>query len=59
MALPVISVRNLGKRYHLGVVLQHNTLRDHITHGFKSVFNAFRRVGMAGWIPRISGRCRT
>jgi lipopolysaccharide transport system ATP-binding protein len=43
MAVPVISVRNLGKRYHLGMVLQHDTLRDHITQGFKSVLDAFKR----------------
>lgn len=32
-----ISVRGLGKKYRLGATLQHDTLRDHITHGIKSL----------------------
>jgi lipopolysaccharide transport system ATP-binding protein len=37
MAAPIISVRNLGKRYQLGAALQHDTLRDQLTHLFKNV----------------------
>ena len=36
MSDPVISVRNLGKRYHLGTALRHDTLRDHIVDAVKS-----------------------
>src|SRR5690348_4775780 len=38
MAEPIISVRNLGKRYRLGSGAGHDTLRDHITHGLKRLF---------------------
>ena len=33
---PVISVRNLSKRYRLGATLRHDTLRDHIVDAVKS-----------------------
>ncbi|HOX59479.1 MAG TPA: ABC transporter ATP-binding protein [Candidatus Paceibacterota bacterium] len=32
MSSPVISVRNLGKKYRLGATLSPDTLRDHIMH---------------------------
>ncbi len=38
MSKPVISIRGIGKKYDLGETLNHNTLRDHITHGIKSIF---------------------
>lgn len=38
MTKPVISVRGLGKKYKLGATLSHNTLRDYITHGVKSLW---------------------
>ncbi len=42
MSQPAISVHDLGKRYHLNVRATHNTLRDHIAHGVKSVLNVFQ-----------------
>jgi lipopolysaccharide transport system ATP-binding protein len=42
MAAPIISVRNLGKRYQLGAALGHDTLRDHIAHAAQSVTSLFR-----------------
>lgn len=38
MSQPVISVRSIGKMYRLGETISHDTLRDHIAHGFKSLF---------------------
>ena len=38
MAQPVISVHNVGKRYQLGTGRGHDTLRDHLAHGAKSLF---------------------
>jgi len=38
MSDPIISVRNLGKKYGLGATLSHNTLRDQITHSVKSLW---------------------
>jgi lipopolysaccharide transport system ATP-binding protein len=35
MSSPIISVQNLGKQYRLGSGANHDTLRDHIAHGFK------------------------
>ncbi|MBA4149461.1 MAG: ABC transporter ATP-binding protein [Verrucomicrobia bacterium] len=37
MATPIISVRNVSKRYYLGGALAHNTLRDHIRHSVDSL----------------------
>jgi len=48
MSNPIITVRDLGKCYHLGAALQHDTLRDHIAHGFARLFN-----------PRGSKRSKT
>ncbi len=39
----VISVRNIGKLYKLGATLSHDTLRDKIARGAKSLFSRFRR----------------
>jgi len=39
----VISVRDIGKRYTLGMTLSHDTLRDKIAHGMKSLFTRFQR----------------
>jgi lipopolysaccharide transport system ATP-binding protein len=38
MSDPIISVRNLGKKYRLGATLSHNTLRDQIAHSVKSLW---------------------
>lgn len=38
---PIISIKNLGKRYRLGAALGHDTLRDHLAHGFRSLKNLF------------------
>ena len=35
MADPVISVRNIGKKYTLGTTFSHDTLRDQVAHTFK------------------------
>lgn len=43
MSEPAISVRNLGKKYRLGATLKHDTLRDHLTHGLRSLLRPFRR----------------
>jgi len=40
MTQPIISVRNLSKRYKLGGTLAHDTLRDKIAHGFKKFFSS-------------------
>jgi lipopolysaccharide transport system ATP-binding protein len=37
MASPVISVRGISKRYHLGAMGGHDTLRDQLAHGTKSL----------------------
>ena len=42
MPNPVITVHDLGKRYHLNASATHNTLRDHIAHGVKAVFSVFQ-----------------
>ena len=39
MSQPVISIRNVSKRYVLGSA-RHDTLRDHITDGFKRIFQS-------------------
>ena len=39
MAAPIISVKNLGKRYQLGATLGHDTLRDHLAHSLSSLKN--------------------
>ncbi|MGC8744908.1 MAG: ABC transporter ATP-binding protein [Verrucomicrobiia bacterium] len=41
MGEPIISVRQIGKRYRLGQTLAHDTLRDHLTDLFKSAGNLF------------------
>jgi lipopolysaccharide transport system ATP-binding protein len=38
MSSPIISVRGVGKEYRLGATIQHDSLRDHLTHGVKSLF---------------------
>src|SRR5271170_8001917 len=40
MDSPIISVHNLGKQYRLGATLSHDTLRDHIAHGFRRIFKS-------------------
>jgi lipopolysaccharide transport system ATP-binding protein len=37
MADPIISVRGLGKQYRLGSAVRHDTLRDQLAHGTRSV----------------------
>ncbi len=37
MSEPIISVRNLSKRYRLGETLSQDTLRDHLMHGLRSL----------------------
>jgi len=39
----VISIRDLGKRYKLGATFSHDTLRDKLAHGTKSLISRFRR----------------
>ena len=43
MAVPAISVRGLGKRYRLGKSRSHDTLRDQITHGARSLLHRWTR----------------
>ena len=43
MSQPIISVRNLGKSYHLGATLAHNTLRDQLVHGLRRFFRPRER----------------
>ncbi len=38
MSAPVVSVRRIGKMYHLGKSASHDTLRDQITHAAKTLF---------------------
>jgi lipopolysaccharide transport system ATP-binding protein len=38
MNKPVVEVRGLSKQYRLGATVSHDTLRDAITDGFKSIF---------------------
>ena len=40
MSHPPISVHKLGKQYRLGSSLSHDTLRDHLAHGFRRLFKA-------------------
>ncbi len=37
MSAPIISIRNIGKQYRLGATLAHDTLRDQIADGVKSL----------------------
>jgi lipopolysaccharide transport system ATP-binding protein len=37
MSDPIISVRGIGKEYQLGATIQHDSLRDHLTYGVKSL----------------------
>jgi lipopolysaccharide transport system ATP-binding protein len=37
MAQPIISARNISKRYRLGATHAHDTLRDRITHSLRSM----------------------
>jgi len=39
---PVISVQGLSKRYILGAMAGHDTLRDQLAHGTKALFRAFQ-----------------
>ena len=43
MAVPIISARNLGKRYRLGSTVGYNTLRDHIAGVASSLKQTFHR----------------
>lgn len=53
MSAPVISVRNLGKQYHLGAALAHDTLRDQLAHLVKSLGRrAPRREAESFWALR-------
>ena len=45
MPNPVISARNVSKRYQIGASLSHNTLRDHIVDATKSLLGGFRSSG--------------
>ncbi len=40
MNKPAISIRNLGKRYKLGAIHSHDTLRDYLASGIKYLFGA-------------------
>ena len=40
---PIISARNVSKRYRLGTTLAHDTLRDHIAHGVKRLLGRDQR----------------
>jgi lipopolysaccharide transport system ATP-binding protein len=42
MKPPVVSVRGLGKLYHLGKGRSHDTLRDQIVHGFQALTRRLR-----------------
>jgi len=42
MSAPIVSVRGLGKMYHLGKGRSHDTLRDQLAHGFRALG---RRLG--------------
>ena len=53
MSSPIISVKNIGKKYRLGFTLGHDTLRDQITHGARRIAHSVRRIahgakGIAG-----------
>jgi lipopolysaccharide transport system ATP-binding protein len=50
MAVPVISVRGLSKRYVLGTMAGHDTLRDQLVHGAKALWSA-----IAGAKPGVNG----
>lgn len=38
MTSPIISAHGLGKEYHLGAALRHDTLRDQLASGFRRLF---------------------
>ena len=42
MSAPVISVQGLSKRYILGAMAGHDTLRDQLAHGAQALFEAFQ-----------------
>jgi len=46
MSSPIISIRNIGKKYKLGATISHDTLRDYITHGVKRIVEGAK--GIAG-----------
>jgi lipopolysaccharide transport system ATP-binding protein len=46
MPTPIISVNNLGKKYHLGATLSHDTMRDLLASGCHR-FGSFLRGGKA------------
>ncbi|MEW5801262.1 MAG: ABC transporter ATP-binding protein [bacterium] len=45
MSTPVIKVANLGKKYRLGATLNHDTLRDHLACGVKTLWHRLRGNG--------------
>ena len=51
MTAPVISVNGLSKRYVLGAMAGHDTLRDQLAHGAKALAGVFR----AGPKPKANG----
>jgi lipopolysaccharide transport system ATP-binding protein len=44
MATPVISVQGLSKRYFLGAMAGHDTLRDQLAHGAKALWRTLHRA---------------
>jgi lipopolysaccharide transport system ATP-binding protein len=48
MDRPVISVDGLSKRYLLGTMAGHDTLRDHLTHGAQALWRTLRGAPKAG-----------
>jgi lipopolysaccharide transport system ATP-binding protein len=51
MASPVISVHGLSKRYILGAMAGHDTLRDQLAHGARALWRTFQ----AGAKPEVNG----
>ena len=47
MTRPIISIRGLGKRYHLGARAGHNTLRDQITASLRRIFSGGEKADAA------------
>jgi lipopolysaccharide transport system ATP-binding protein len=44
----IISARNIGKRYQLGIASRHNTLRDRITESARNLFSSKKRDAESG-----------
>jgi lipopolysaccharide transport system ATP-binding protein len=40
---PIIELNGIGKKYRLGATLSHNTLRDQIAYGIRSLFDRSKR----------------